>query len=256
MMERRMRGNSHVRCGAGENLEIVSKDYLSLYEATPHIHAMITPIDRESGEPKFNAKKWLGGRQLMTQMQTSYGKAMEQFGLRRGEENSRASHQDLQTFYRALNNVVRQKLPERTQFKDDLSYQMAIDEAYREACVRMFALEQAIKRLEDVDKTRESNNSIYRNITEARIKDYEDQLELLQSNLSEAEKKAKFVDNMQAAISDIETSDQDRADKIRTQLNDLSKKGGALQRALERQKAKDTEKASEQEAEADAIEKE
>ena len=26
-----MRGNSHVRCGVGENLEITSKDYLSLY---------------------------------------------------------------------------------------------------------------------------------------------------------------------------------------------------------------------------------
>ena len=25
-----MRGNSHARCGAGENLEITSKDYLSL----------------------------------------------------------------------------------------------------------------------------------------------------------------------------------------------------------------------------------
>lgn len=30
-MERRMRGNSHVRCGVGENPEIVSKGYLSLY---------------------------------------------------------------------------------------------------------------------------------------------------------------------------------------------------------------------------------
>lgn len=30
MMERRMRGNSHVRCEVGENLEITSKDYLSL----------------------------------------------------------------------------------------------------------------------------------------------------------------------------------------------------------------------------------
>lgn len=29
-MERRMRGNSHVRCEAGENLEIISKSYLSL----------------------------------------------------------------------------------------------------------------------------------------------------------------------------------------------------------------------------------
>lgn len=29
-MERRVRGNPHARCGAGENLEIISKDYLSL----------------------------------------------------------------------------------------------------------------------------------------------------------------------------------------------------------------------------------
>ena len=29
-MERRVRGNPHARCGVGENLEIASKDYLSL----------------------------------------------------------------------------------------------------------------------------------------------------------------------------------------------------------------------------------
>ena len=31
-MERRMRGNFHVRCGAGEKLEITSKVYLSLLD--------------------------------------------------------------------------------------------------------------------------------------------------------------------------------------------------------------------------------
>ena len=30
-MERRVRGNSHARCGVGENLEMISKDYLSLF---------------------------------------------------------------------------------------------------------------------------------------------------------------------------------------------------------------------------------
>lgn len=29
MMERRVRGNYHARCGPGENLEMTSKDYLS-----------------------------------------------------------------------------------------------------------------------------------------------------------------------------------------------------------------------------------
>ena len=32
-MERRMRGNSHVRCGAGEKMEIISKSYLLLYKS-------------------------------------------------------------------------------------------------------------------------------------------------------------------------------------------------------------------------------
>ena len=31
MMERRMTGNCHVRCGVGENSEIISKSYLSLF---------------------------------------------------------------------------------------------------------------------------------------------------------------------------------------------------------------------------------
>ena len=30
-MERRVRGNSHARCGVGENPKIASKDYLSLF---------------------------------------------------------------------------------------------------------------------------------------------------------------------------------------------------------------------------------
>lgn len=222
---------------------------LHMDEATPHIHAMITPIDRDSGEPKFNAKKWLGGRALMRQMQTSYGNAMEQFGLRRGEENSRASHQDLQTFYRALNNVVRQKLPDRAQFKDEQSYQNAIDDIYQETVVRMFALEQAIKRLEAVDKTRESNNGIYRKITEARIKDYEQQIDLLHGDLSEAEKKAQFIDRMQLAIKDIAVNDPDKAEKIKENLNNLSRKGGALEKAFVRKKEANSTKSSEQESE-------
>jgi hypothetical protein len=36
-MERRVRGNSHARCEAGENLEIASKSYLSLYSWVIHI---------------------------------------------------------------------------------------------------------------------------------------------------------------------------------------------------------------------------
>ena len=112
----------------------------------------------------------------------------------------------------------------------------------------MFALEQAIKRLETVDQTRESNHSIYRQITEAQIHDYEEQIQVLQSNLSEAEKKAKVVENMQVAIQEIEKDDPSQAEKIRENLNRLARKGGELERALARKKAL-MEKQDEQEQE-------
>ncbi len=46
-MERRMRRKSHVRCGARENLEIVSKDYLSLSSVEcieRNLDPMTTPL--------------------------------------------------------------------------------------------------------------------------------------------------------------------------------------------------------------------
>ena len=43
-MERRMTGNCHVRCGAGENSEITSKNYLSLFGEIPQFEKLIATI--------------------------------------------------------------------------------------------------------------------------------------------------------------------------------------------------------------------
>ena len=43
-MERRMTGNCHVRCEAGENLKIISKDYLSLFGQIPKFDKLIATI--------------------------------------------------------------------------------------------------------------------------------------------------------------------------------------------------------------------
>lgn len=43
-MERRMTGNCHVRCGAGENSEIISKNYLSLFGEIPQFDKLIATI--------------------------------------------------------------------------------------------------------------------------------------------------------------------------------------------------------------------
>ena len=43
-MERRMTGNYHVRCGAGENSEMISKNYLSLFGEIPQFEKLIATI--------------------------------------------------------------------------------------------------------------------------------------------------------------------------------------------------------------------
>ena len=43
-MERRMTGNCHVRCGAGENSEMISKNYLSLFGEIPQFEKLIATI--------------------------------------------------------------------------------------------------------------------------------------------------------------------------------------------------------------------
>ena len=43
-MERRMTGNCHVRCGVGENSEIISKSYLSLFSISVRSAANLQTI--------------------------------------------------------------------------------------------------------------------------------------------------------------------------------------------------------------------
>lgn len=43
-MESRVMGNCHARFGAGENLEMISKSYLSLKVSTPQVTVGVAPI--------------------------------------------------------------------------------------------------------------------------------------------------------------------------------------------------------------------
>jgi hypothetical protein len=64
-------------------------------ESTPHIHAVIVPIM----EGKLNCRGYLGGREKMSEMQTSFAKAVEHVGLQRGIEGSKSKHMELKEFY-------------------------------------------------------------------------------------------------------------------------------------------------------------
>lgn len=75
---------------------------IHLDEKTPHIHAIVVPIDSKG---KLNARGLFGGRDKMRGLQQSYADAMKPLGLLRGVEGSKATHTTVKEFYNALNNV-------------------------------------------------------------------------------------------------------------------------------------------------------
>lgn len=68
-------------------------------ESTPHIHAIIVPIDSKGN---LNCKAFLGGREKMRDMQTSFAEKVKDLGIERGIEGSKAIHQDVKRFYEAI----------------------------------------------------------------------------------------------------------------------------------------------------------
>ena len=64
-------------------------------ESSPHIHAVVVPIL----EGKLNCRAFLGGRQKLSEMQTSFAKSVEHIGIKRGIEGSKAKHMDIKDFH-------------------------------------------------------------------------------------------------------------------------------------------------------------
>lgn len=78
--------------------------YLHLDEKTAHIEAYVVPIDAKG---KLNCKSFLGGKNKLRDLQTRYATHNKGFGLVRGLKGSKATHQQVQTFYDQIKQPVR-----------------------------------------------------------------------------------------------------------------------------------------------------
>ena len=81
-------------------------------ETTPHISAFVVPREKKRQNSKkdkrvydyhLNAKKWLGGRKLMSDMQDDYAKRVAHLGIQRGIKGSAAEHQKVKKWYASQN---------------------------------------------------------------------------------------------------------------------------------------------------------
>lgn len=77
---------------------------IQLDETTPHLVAYVIPKDLKG---KMNARHFLGGRDKMTAMQTDFAdKVGKRFGLERGEQGSKAKHEEVKKFYNDITKGV------------------------------------------------------------------------------------------------------------------------------------------------------
>lgn len=114
-------------------------------ETTPHIHAIVVPV--ASG--RLNASHFLGGKNAMSDLQTSYASYMAQFGLERGLRNSRARHVDIKRFYAVLNAELAKELPHPEIGESAAAYRDRANEFYVDACLKYMGEKNIAKR--DID---------------------------------------------------------------------------------------------------------
>lgn len=70
---------------------------LHMDERTPHIHCVVVPLTKDG---RLSAKEVMGDRRKLSELQDSYGKAMQaKFGLQRGIKGSTATHDTVREYY-------------------------------------------------------------------------------------------------------------------------------------------------------------
>ena len=72
-------------------------------ETSPHLVAYVVPNDENN---KLNAKKFVGGKLTLSNMQTDFAKSVAHHGLKRGIQGSKAEHKTIQKYYAELNSSI------------------------------------------------------------------------------------------------------------------------------------------------------
>lgn len=136
-------------------------------ETSPHLVAYVVPLDEKG---KLNAKKYLGGRVVLRNMQSDFAKNVgEKYGLERGIEGSKATHTTLKQHYGIVNKeladlcaftpdavapIVKKKgfLSNDTETYEELAHRLSVDAAnYYKPFVVKAAV--ATKRAKEIERT-------------------------------------------------------------------------------------------------------
>ena len=125
--------------------ENVLSAVLHLDETTPHIHAVIIPIDERN---RLCAFSFTGKKSQLQEMQTTYAKAMKPFGLERGEEYAKGKFvgDNIKDFYRRIEKISHLEQPKPIENEPTEEYLARVDEFMKTELSKSYDREKKWKR--------------------------------------------------------------------------------------------------------------
>ena len=156
-----------------------------------HLHAIVIPID-ENGH--LNASRFTNGSRVMSEMQSSYARDMEEFGLERGLKGSKAKHKDIRKFYAELNRSI-ESVPEPEQGESAYEYKKRVLENLETtyaAALRNIEKEKR-RQIEDITTYYQGHYSTYQQ-TEGQIRKNMEILNQLSSETSVLQKEKEQIE--------------------------------------------------------------
>lgn len=97
--------------------------------SNPHMHVFILPIDDKG---HFNARYYTEGKARLSKYQDEYAKAMEKYGLSRGERGSRGTWQTTHKFNMAAKKAYEQQLPMVLPEETAIAYRRRVNPIYQD----------------------------------------------------------------------------------------------------------------------------
>ena len=161
---------------------------LHMDESSPHIHAIVTPID-EKGH--LNAFHYVNGRGSLSKMHTSYAEYMKEFGLERGIKYSVAKNRDIKKFYSVLNEAVETKAPEPQKGESLEEYRERCDKAMQNVAVRFLAEKEKMYKEYIRNLSKERSAAVE---TKIQLKETKKEVEKLTKKLNKAKDDIDFLE--------------------------------------------------------------
>ena len=189
---------------AGDGKDNLVSAVCHLDESTPHIHAMVIPVDDKG---HLNGHHWTGGPQKLREMQDSYGEAMSPLGLKRGLKGRALDHKEISKFYRDLTEA-REAVPTPRPFEKATKYRERVLDQLKDERIAEFG-----------DRTR----TITRQLQEEREKDLKEQkrlkekTEFLKKDKAEKEEELKKIQNEKKELENAFNNLKYAKDKMKTE---------------------------------------